>query len=434
MRHLFRQQALGQLASPEQLDQLMHVVRPRHWLALAALGVLVSTALLWGMFGRLPTTVLGRGVLIHPRQVVDVQAPASGRLATLSVRVGDRLRAGDLLGTIDQAELRRQLQEERARVQELLAQDRDKRTLQAQQMALQAQQTTLDARALELQRRDLHKRLQDAQEKVPVLAQRLENRRRLEALGLVPRVSDERLQAEQAAQDNQDKIAAIQTELQQLDSKVKQLDSAAKRLTLNDLESTTARKNQLQELQSRIALLEVQLASNSQITSQYSGRLLELTVQAGQMLQPGLRLGSLEVEDASSTLVGVSYFPIKAGKKIQPGMTIHVTPDTVERERFGSLLGKVTSVSAFPVTREGIASLVGNAEVVATLTAQGPVIEVAAALFPDPSTVSGYQWSSSAGPTARLTSGTTTTGRVVLEQRAPMTYILPILREATGLH
>jgi HlyD family secretion protein len=301
-------------------------------------------------------------------------------------------------------------------------------------MALQAQQTALDARALELQRRDLHKRLQDAQDKVPVLAQRLENRKRLEELGLVPRVSDERLQAEQAAQDNQDKIAALQTELQQLDSKVKQLDSAAKRLTLSDLESTTARKNQLQELQSRIALLEVQLASNSQITSQYTGRLLELTVQAGQMLQPGLRLGSLEVEDASSTLVGVSYFPIKAGKKIQPGMTIHVTPDTVERERFGSLLGKVTSVSTFPATREGIASLVGNSEVVTTLAAQGPVIEVAAALSPDPSTISGYQWSSSAGPAARITSGTTTMGRVVLEQRAPMTYILPILREASGLH
>ena len=44
------------------------------------------------------------------------------------------------------------------------------------------------------------------------------------------------------------------------------------------------------------------------------------------------------------------------------------------------------------------------AEVVATLVAQGPVIEVAAALFPDASTVSGYQWSSSAGPAARLCS------------------------------
>ena len=53
-------------------------------------------------------------------------------------------------------------------------------------------------------------------------------------------------------------------------------------------------------------------------------------------------------------------------------MTIHVAPDTVARQRFGSLLGTVTAVSAFPVTRDGIASLVGNAEVVTALTGQDP--------------------------------------------------------------
>jgi len=434
MHHLFRQQALDHVASPEQLDQLLRVVRPRHWLALVAFGILVSGALLWGIFGRLPTTATGRGVLIRPRKVVDVQAPASGRLATLSVRVGDVIRAGDVLGTIDQAEVRRQLHEERLRVQELLAQDRDKRTLQGQQTTLQTQQTALELQAIEFQRRDLHKRLHDAQGKVPALTQRWENRKRLEELGLVPRISDERLQAEQAFLDNQDKMAALQTELQQLDGKVKQLESAAKRLALTDLEAATSRKNQIQELQSHMALLEVQLETNGQIISGYNGRILELTVHTGQVLQTGLRLGSIEVEDATSTLVGVSYFPIKAGKKIHPGMVIHVTPDTVERERFGSMLGTVTAVSAFPVTREGIASLIGNTEVVASLMPQGPVIEVAAELSPDPSTVSGYKWSSSAGPAVRLTSGTTTTGRVVLEQRAPMTYLLPILRDLSGVY
>jgi hypothetical protein len=33
-----------------------------------------------------------------------------------------------------------------------------------------------------------------------------------------------------------------------------------------------------------------------------------------------------------------------------------------------------------------------------------------------------------------MTAGTTTTGRVVLEHRAPITYLLPILREASGLY
>jgi NHLM bacteriocin system secretion protein len=215
---------------------------------------------------------------------------------------------------------------------------------------------------------------------------------------------------------------------------VKQLESQTKRQTLEELEASTTRKNHLQELQSRIAVLEVQLAREGQIISQYNGRILELTVHVGQVLQTGHRLGSLAVEEYPSRLVGVSYFPIQAGKKIQPGMTIHVAPDTVPRERFGSLLGTVTAVSAFPVTREGIASVVGNAEVVAALVAEGPVIEVAAALTQDPTTVSGYTWSSSAGPAVQITPGTTTTGRVILEHRAPITYLLPILREVSGIY
>jgi HlyD family secretion protein len=299
---------------------------------------------------------------------------------------------------------------------------------------LQTQQTALEAQTIVLQRQDVLKRLGDAQARAPVLQQRLENRQRLETLGLVARLSDERLQAEQEYLDNQDKIAALQAELTQLDSKVKQLGSQTKRQALADLEASTTRKNQLQALQSRIALLEVQLVRDGQIISQHNGRLLELTAHVGQVLQPGHRLGSLAAEDPTSLLVGVSYFPIKAGKKIRPGMTMRVAPDTVPRERFGSLLGTVTAVSPFPVTKEGIARVIGNAEVVATLVAQGPVIEVEAALAQNPTTASGYTWSSSAGPAVQITAGTTTTGRVVLEHRAPITYLLPILREVSGLY
>jgi NHLM bacteriocin system secretion protein len=213
MRHMFRQQAWEHFASPEQLDQLLQVVSPRQWLALAACGALAGVALLWSIFGRLPTTVLGQGVLIHPRQVIDVQTPAAGRLATLAVRVGDVVHSGEVLGTIEQTDMRRELQEARAREQELLTQDRAKSTLQTQQTTLQAQHTALEVQTITLQRHDVRKRLGDAQARGPVLKQRLENRQRLEALGLVARLSDERLQAEQQYLENQDKIAALQTEL-----------------------------------------------------------------------------------------------------------------------------------------------------------------------------------------------------------------------------
>ena len=128
------------------------------------------------------------------------------------------------------------------------------------------------------------------------------------------------------------------------------------------------------------------------------------------------------------------YFPVEDGKKIVPGMTIHIAPDTVQRQRFGSMIGIVKTVSAFPITKEGVQSLVGNAEVVDVLLSQGPAIEVMAGLTPNTATFSGYQWSSSTGPPLPITAGTTTTGRVVLEHRAPITYLLPMLRETSGLY
>ena len=61
MHHLFRQQALQQLSSPAQLDDLMRVVHPQHWLALITCGVLVIVVLLWGVGGRLSMQVAGQG-------------------------------------------------------------------------------------------------------------------------------------------------------------------------------------------------------------------------------------------------------------------------------------------------------------------------------------------------------------------------------------
>ena len=433
MSEIFRKEALQRLSSPERLDQLMQVVGPHDWLVLGTVLVLLGLALTWAGLGRLSTTVAGRGVLIRPRKVVEWQAPAAGRLATLTVSVGDVVQKGAVLGTIDQDDLHQQLQGDRAKLRDLLAQDSLKDSLQTQQSTLQLQQIALEKQALQLQQQDVRQRLRDAEAKAPLLKERLDNRRRLETLGLAPRISEERLQAEQAYVDNQNKMAECTATLTQLDSQRKQLESKEKSLTLQGLEASTSRKNQIQELRSSIAVREGQLQRTSAIVSDYTGRVLELTVTVGQRVPLGWRLGSLEVEDSTSPLVGLTYFPIKAGKKVQAGMRVLMAPDTVERERFGSLLATVTSVSAFPVTKEGMLSLIGNAEVVATLAAQGPTLEVVTALTPAPGTFSQYQWSSSQGPPLQITAGTTMTARVVVERRAPMTYLLPLLRETSGL-
>ena len=54
-RDLFRKVALDKLSSPEQLDQLITLTTPRAWFALIAIGGILVTAILWGVFGSIPT-------------------------------------------------------------------------------------------------------------------------------------------------------------------------------------------------------------------------------------------------------------------------------------------------------------------------------------------------------------------------------------------
>ena len=51
---VFRKASLDRLSSPEQLDKLLQVTRPRGWIALVALGFLVGSAVLWGSKGASP--------------------------------------------------------------------------------------------------------------------------------------------------------------------------------------------------------------------------------------------------------------------------------------------------------------------------------------------------------------------------------------------
>jgi hypothetical protein len=62
---IFRQESLERLSSPEQLDQLIQVVTPKSWLPLATLGSLVFLLMLWSIFGRIPITATGKGVLVY---------------------------------------------------------------------------------------------------------------------------------------------------------------------------------------------------------------------------------------------------------------------------------------------------------------------------------------------------------------------------------
>ena len=431
---LFRPKALERYSSPDNLDQLMRVVGAKDWIPLAVLAGLFVAFLIWCIFGSLPTAVTGRGVLLRPRRVVPVQVLGGGRLESLNARVGDTIRMGQLIARVDQSELRRKIDDDRRLLSTLLMQERLKTSTQNRQVSLQMQQDQLETRSLEAQRQSLQHGLNDAIALDPLLKRRLESLQQLRQSGLIAEASQEYVSGEINYRDNSAQISDFKAKLEQIDSQLKQLETRFAALGKENLESSSTRENQIIDVRSRIAMSELQLSKSGDIVSQYTGLVSEIFATVGDVLPAGGRLLSLDIEVPATPPLSLSYFPIMDGKKIQPGMDVQITPDTVQRQRFGGIVGRVVSVTALPVTREGANHTIGNSDLVQGIMGEGAFIEVTVELVTDPSTYSGYRWSSSKGPQLKISSGLTTMSRVIVERRAPITYVFPILREASGVY
>ena len=431
---LFRAKALERYSSPDNLDQLMRVVGAKDWIPLAVIAGLFVAFSAWCAFGSLPTTVTGRGVLLRPRRVVAVEALGGGRLVSLTVHTGDEVQMGEIIARVDQSELRRKIEDDQQFLATLLVQERAKTSTQNLQVSLQTQQDQLEKKSQEAQRQSLQQGLNDALALDPMLKRRLDSLRKLKEAGLLAEASQEYIAGEFAYRDNLQKISDSKAKLEEIDSQLKQLETRFAALEKQNLDATTALENQITEIRSQIAMSELQLSKSGDIVSEYSGRVAEIFAEAGQVLPAGARVLSLNIEGSAAPPLSLSYFLIKDGKKIQPGMDVQVTPDTVQRQRFGGIVGKVIAVTALPVTREGAINTIGNPDLVQQILGEGGFIEVTSQLEMDPSTYSGYRWSSSKGPQLKISSGLTTLSRVTVERRAPITYVFPILRDASGVY
>jgi HlyD family secretion protein len=531
-RQIFRDESLERLSSPEALDQLMRVISPKSILPLAAIGVITASGVAWSVLGRIPITVEGQGILIYPSKIISLQSKSTGQLSAITIKPNDLVKKGQVIGSIDQTELQKQLQQQQNKLRELTDQNQasnnlqqkgisqEKQTITQQrqnattrirelqnlspilknksQQSIQQQRQQIQQKivglqnlapilkekgraALQQQRLSLKQQIQSATNQLPILQTRSVKLKQLYSQGVITQEvslrADQEYQKkqEEIAQfntqlkdievkendteeryiNNQNEITKLQAELQKLaledtntqesylknqneiaklQAELKDIDSREANQSKQNFQDTTTRTNQVAELQREIAKLETQIGSNSQIISQQNGRVLEVNRRPGEVVAAGGRLATIEVETPTQDLIGITYFSIAEGKKVQPGMSIQITPQTVKRERFGGVVGKVTEVSRFPITSENVIHEIGNTELADALSKKREgLIQVSAQLALDPKTPSGYQWSSSTGPTNKITSGTTTTVRVKIEERAPITFVLPILRSISGL-
>ena len=167
------------------------------------------------------------------------------------------------------------------------------------------------------------------------------------------------------------------------------------------------------------------------VSSPHGGRVVEVMVGEGDFVQQGSRI--LNVEPADATLEAVLYAPFSEGKKVQDIMEVEIALSTVRPEQFGYLLGRVKSVSEFPITEQGMVRVLGAPEVARQFALEGQPYEITVELLTDPESPNGYRWSSR-GPDVQVESGTACTGRIVIERQRPISLVIPFFKKTLGTY
>jgi HlyD family secretion protein len=418
-KNLFRQVALNKLSSPEELDRLLQVTSPKGWIALAGIGVLLVTATVWAVFGKVPTKLVGRQcILVKTGGVSVLTASSTGRLSDLAVEVGDSVTRGQVIGRLEQYDMLQKIEAREARLKEVQAQYDH-----AQSMAAQA--AVLRAATMAQQMQNLDHQLASANQRNALVKDRIETQASLFEQGLITKQTliASRLEATAAQLDAENVRAQFkQLELARLESK-KQSDS----------EIELAR-NQLDEVKRSIASMVREAKSFTAIVSPYGGRVLEVKVADGQLLERGTSLLSIESTGVDiNEIEAYVYLPASEGKKVHGGMKLEISPSTAKREEFGFLPAFVSAVADYPSTDQGLMRVFGNEKLVQQLSGDQAPIQILASLKPAGDNISHYEWSTRHGPPFSIQSGTSCSASITLSEQRPIELVIPILKKVAGV-
>ena len=342
-------------------------------------------------------------------------AAGSGVVAKLKVNAGDKIAAGQIVATVAQPAI----VEKHRSAQEMLAQAERERD---RSHASREQEAKLTAATIQRKRANAESEIRHLEEQATLAKEQVAAQEQLLAAGIV--VKQRAIEARQSLTAIEDRIAGVRAQIQELDAeefasraKVQQGD-AEKQIGIQDVERN------LHEIENQLEIAE-------NVVSPYGGEVLEVKVSPGATVAMGDPILSIQpdVQDLQALL----YLPAAQAKDVHPGMEVKLSPSNVKPEEFGFVKGRVIYVSDFPDTPAELMRNFENEVLVKALTNDGPVTELHVEMLKDPKTPSGYQWSSSKGPSLALSGGTLCTAEVITRWQRPITLVFPSLRKTFGV-
>jgi len=102
VKGLFRENALTDVRSPEQLNKYIRVVPPSAWVAALSVFVAVTGFLIWVFTGSITTGADVYGIIFPEGGIININAAVSGYISDVRAQAGDYVHSGGLLAVIPQ--------------------------------------------------------------------------------------------------------------------------------------------------------------------------------------------------------------------------------------------------------------------------------------------------------------------------------------------
>jgi HlyD family secretion protein len=408
----FRKSAVDKLASPERLDILMQVTSPQGWLALTAIGVVLVGVVLWSIFGSLQERIPGSGVLVRGTGNSVIRAGGSGTLA-LNVSRDDVVIPGEVIARISGSGI-----------------DNTEETACNDYSAYQNQV-----------RRD---GLTDSQ-RINDFDQAITSAEGLKtsAQGELTLARDDlaRLEARPDLVTGP-QLAAARGRVNGLEQQIAGYDDAIRRNRSNITTTralTGQRSAELTRLELRCEQAKTGTGEARDVTSTFSGRIVEIIPKDGDQVTTGDPIAI--IENAGAELQVFAYVAVDQGDRLfqrlqelgEGGLEVQLDlGNAVRREEFGLLMGRLAEVGEIAVTDQAVMNRIQNAGIVSTILGDTPKTEIRIVLTPDPDTDSGFAWSSGRGPSLQLRGGSLVSAQIIADSRRPISLVVPILKGPFG--
>lgn len=415
----FRKSALEKLSTPEKLDQLIKVTGTKAWIALITVALALFTGVVWSFAGTVKTKLDVIGVVLGG-EVHEVVATSQGQLVELKVSIGNKVKKGDIIATIKQPQLLQQIEDAKAVVL-------DRKFEMGKLSSYGNQGTQLQGELIKQTRVSIQGEIESEKKKLLFLNNQLESENELLSKGLITKSE---------VANTKQQIEVSKNAIERLKGQKAETSNQQHDLGFDLQQKVTLQNQRIAEAERNLQFLTERYDNQRNIKSPYDGEVVEVLTDAGVVVGEGTPLFKLKNLNKTkySHLKGVLYIPSQDGKKIKKGMEALVVPSTVQPQEYGFIKGKVTYVSDFPVTQQGMLTLIKNDQMAKGLLASGPLFEVHVEFENDPESYSGFKWTSAKGPDVFIKEGTSCMGKVTIREEPPVTIVVPAFKKFFDLY